>query len=394
MENKPCPEGKVRNPLTGRCVNCDGKLGKKIHENNRRVNFNEEIRDIPVHRNAPAPRNVHARRNANECPEGKIRNPKTGRCINANGKIAKLLLANNNDRVHENRNIENCPPGKIRNPKNGRCVNVNGKIGKEILRNMNRVAPSPNRPANPRFSEYGLNPDFRLVKKIGEGGFGKVYLFENSRERKKYVFKIGSKHHMNYQYNILKSLEDDHVVNYLHPKNYRNINSNRSGFMMDFLDKYVTLTDFIRELEKKNIKLSLDNYNQIYNTVNHDLMRMHQRNYVHTDIKPDNIMIKYKKNTNKSVTIQNIKIIDFGVVIHITDNNKRYKFKGFTFKFLDTRTLTPNIANVKLSDIWKRTFSPKQLKENDLYAFQKSMEKLKKHLSIPSRLLRYVRSGR
>ena len=388
MENRPCPEGKIRNPITGRCVNRHGKLGKKIYKNNIRVNFNEEVVQIPANRNAPV------NRNTKPCPPGKIRNPKTGRCVNANGKIAKLLLANNNDRGNENRNIEDCPPGKIRNPKNGRCVNVNGKVGKEILRNMNRVLPSPNRPANPRFSEYGLNPDFKLVKKIGEGGFGKVYLFENSREKKKYVFKVGKKSHMNYQYNILKSLEDDHVVNYLHPKNYRNINVIKSGFMMDFLDKYVTLTDFIKEIENKNIKLSLENYNQIYNTVNHDLMKMHQRNYVHTDIKPDNIMIKYKKNIKKSVKIQNTKMIDFGVVIHIDDNNKRYKFKGFTFKFLDTKTLAPNIANVKSVDIWKRSFTPQQLKENDLFAFQKSMDKLKKHLSLSSRIFRYINSAR
>ena len=390
MENRPCPEGKIRNPITGRCVNRHGKLGKKIYKNNIRVNFNEEVVQIPINRNAPVPANE----NRKPCPLGKIRNPKTGRCVNANGKIAKLLLANNNDRGNENRNVEDCPPGKIRNPKNGRCVNVNGKLGKEILRNTNRVQPSPNRPANPRFSEYGLNPDFKLVKKIGEGGFGKVYLFENSRENKKYVFKVGKKSHMNYQYNILKSLEDNHVINYLHPKNYRNINVIKSGFMMDFLDKYVTLTDFIKEIENKNIKLSLENYNQIYNAVNYDLMRMHQRNYVHTDIKPDNIMIKYKKNTKKSVTIQNTKMIDFGVVIHIDDNNKRYKFKGFTFKFLDTKTLAPNIANVKSVDIWKRSFTPQQLKENDLFAFQKTMDKLKKHLSMSSKILRYLNSRR
>jgi serine/threonine protein kinase len=385
---KPCPEGKIRNPITGRCVNCDGKIGKKICKNRITVNFNNQVIQIPSNRDIPANENVKS------CPDGKIRNPKTGRCVNANGKIAKLLFVNNNDIVHENRNVENCPPGKIRNPKNGRCVNVNGKVGKEILRDMNRVTPSPNRITNPRFSEYGLNPDFRMVKKIGEGGFGKVYLFENSRDKKKYVFKVGNKHHMNYQYNMLKSLEDNNIVNYLHPKNYRNINSTKSGFMMDFLNRYVTLSDFIKELEKKNIVLSIDNYNHIYNSVNHDLMKMHQHNYVHTDIKPDNIMIRYKKNTNKSVTIKNVKIIDFGVVIHVNDNNKRYKFKGFTFKFLDTKTLTPNVANVKSSDIWKRTFSPKQLKENDLFAFQKTMDKLKKHLSISSKILRYFHSGR
>ncbi len=53
MENRPCPEGKIRNPITGRCVNRDGKLGKKIYKNNIRVNFNEEDKQNPINRNLP-----------------------------------------------------------------------------------------------------------------------------------------------------------------------------------------------------------------------------------------------------------------------------------------------------------------------------------------------------
>ena len=66
----PCPPGKIRNPKTGRCI---------------------------IDKAAKA---------AEPCPPGKIRNPKTGRCI-----IDKAAKA-----------AEPCPPGKIRNPKTGRCI--------------------------------------------------------------------------------------------------------------------------------------------------------------------------------------------------------------------------------------------------------------------------------
>ena len=47
-----------------------------------------------------------------ECPPGKIRNPKTGRCI-------KDPALNQPRDLKENKE---CPPGKIRNPKTGRCI--------------------------------------------------------------------------------------------------------------------------------------------------------------------------------------------------------------------------------------------------------------------------------
>ena len=38
MENKnPCPEGKIRNPKNGRCVKIDVKIGKEILNKNKTV---------------------------------------------------------------------------------------------------------------------------------------------------------------------------------------------------------------------------------------------------------------------------------------------------------------------------------------------------------------------
>lgn len=73
-EKPPCPPGKIRNPKTGRCIK--DKTVTKV-----------------VTKKTPKP-----------CPPGKVRNPATGRCIND-----KTI-------------VKPCPPGKIRNPKTGRCI--------------------------------------------------------------------------------------------------------------------------------------------------------------------------------------------------------------------------------------------------------------------------------
>jgi hypothetical protein len=38
------------------------------------------------------PKRVEGVKKGKDCPEGEIRNPKTGRCVDANGKIGRQLL--------------------------------------------------------------------------------------------------------------------------------------------------------------------------------------------------------------------------------------------------------------------------------------------------------------
>ena len=82
-----------------------------------------------------------------ECPPGKIRNPKSGICVNENGKIGKEIkegkLKSKSKRKSKSKSLESksksksqekkCPKDKILNPETDRCVNKNGKIGKQIL---------------------------------------------------------------------------------------------------------------------------------------------------------------------------------------------------------------------------------------------------------------------
>jgi len=83
---KVCPEGKVLNPLTNRCI--------KIKTINK-------VRKNPLSKPEKPENNP-----SKPCPEGKVRNPKTGRCIN----------------IKPDKEPKPCPEGKVRNPKTGRCI--------------------------------------------------------------------------------------------------------------------------------------------------------------------------------------------------------------------------------------------------------------------------------
>jgi hypothetical protein len=59
---------------------------------------------------------IHYVKPKKECPEGKVRNPKTGRCV----------------KIKTEKKPSECPEGKVRNPKTGRCVKI--RLSKRPIR--------------------------------------------------------------------------------------------------------------------------------------------------------------------------------------------------------------------------------------------------------------------
>jgi len=81
------------------------------------------------------------------CPSGKIRNPVTGRCVSKEGKIGKSLLKgktsprkSSKSRKSKKVTVSNdCTPDKIKNPSTGRCVSRTGAIGKKLVVSSKKV---------------------------------------------------------------------------------------------------------------------------------------------------------------------------------------------------------------------------------------------------------------
>lgn len=73
-----------------------------------------------------------------ECPDGKVKNPKTGRCVKATGAVGKKVTGvEPKPRGRPRKNTvrtktPDCPPDKVRNPKTRRCVKRTGAVGKKL----------------------------------------------------------------------------------------------------------------------------------------------------------------------------------------------------------------------------------------------------------------------
>jgi hypothetical protein len=75
-ELKDCPEGKVRNPITKRCVNEKKAPKAKAAKATKETNA-DEVKEVIV----KVVKEPKAPKELKECPEGKVRNPITKRCI-------------------------------------------------------------------------------------------------------------------------------------------------------------------------------------------------------------------------------------------------------------------------------------------------------------------------
>ena len=79
-----------------------------------------------------------------DCPPGKIRNPKTGRCVKRTGAIGKKLASKavvTRAGAGAGTGTNDCPPGKIRNPKSGLCVLKTGRIGRKLVASKHPPVP-------------------------------------------------------------------------------------------------------------------------------------------------------------------------------------------------------------------------------------------------------------
>jgi hypothetical protein len=75
-----CPENKIVNPVTGRCVKKDGAIGKALLEKAKTVPKNDVVKK--------------------QCSDDEVLNPKTGRCVQKTGKIGKALLLQSENKAN------------------------------------------------------------------------------------------------------------------------------------------------------------------------------------------------------------------------------------------------------------------------------------------------------
>jgi hypothetical protein len=123
VKEKICPEGKVLNPITNRCVsiNTINKLEKKTISKVDKTCPEGKVLNPKTGRCIKKENLIKKQKpEIKECPEGKVLNPKTGRCIKKENLIKK-----------QKPEIKECPEGKVLNPKTGRCIKKENLIKKQ-----------------------------------------------------------------------------------------------------------------------------------------------------------------------------------------------------------------------------------------------------------------------
>lgn len=189
-------------------------------------------------------------------------------------------------------------------------------------------------------------------KKIGEGGFGNIYLYKNKKNGKLYAVKSltedkkNDERHLIMQNRNLEYLKKKKLCKpyFLCPYGIYKDGKNLK-LVLNFLDGYETFKKFRKK------PLSLEKKKKICSQMFLQLNILHRIGMIHSDIKSDNIMVHPK-------TLK-VRIIDFGVAI-ITDNkseDKKYEVYGLTKRYFHL-----NLHG---------KYTLKELKKNDLKAISK-----------------------
>jgi len=156
------------------------------------------------------------------------------------------------------------------------------------------------------FDSSNLLRPYEFIKKLGEGGFGKVYLVRQKMNNKYYTIKF-----LNHNSNNVKDInflfkEINILMRLKHPQiielySFCLTDENEFALIMEYIPGG-TLKEYI----KKNKKLNEEEAKIILKQILEIILYCHKMNIIHHDLKPDNIL--FTDDNHKQ-----IKIIDFGI---------------------------------------------------------------------------------
>lgn len=162
-------------------------------------------------------------------------------------------------------------------------------------------------------SEFIVGGKYRLVRKIGSGSFGDIYLSINVTNGEEVAVKLESQKcrhpQLLYESKLYKILQGGlgvpHIRWYGQEKNYNVLVLDLLGPSMEDLFNFCS-----RRFTMKTVLMLAD---QMISRVEY----LHNKNFIHRDIKPDNFLMGIGRHCNK------LFIIDFGLAKKYRDNRTR-----------------------------------------------------------------------
>ena len=157
---------------------------------------------------------------------------------------------------------------------------------------------------------------YKIIRKLGEGGFGEVFLIE--KDNKKYALKKSKEklsekeiEQYNNVINIISKIDNQYIIKY-----YYSFQENNSFYIVMEFAGDRNLKQFINDYKNNHQLIPEKVITDIIIQLCKGLIDIHKNNLIHRDLTPDNIFI----NENNK-----IKIGDFGITKILTDNNKYTK---------------------------------------------------------------------
>ncbi|HVC98204.1 MAG TPA: family 16 glycoside hydrolase [Pirellulales bacterium] len=165
--------------------------------------------------------------------------------------------------------------------------------------------PSPSSVSAP--PELTNHPDYELIKELGQGGMGTVYLAKNRMMDRMEVLKVISKALLD-RPGALERFQQEirSAAKLAHPNIVAAYSVLRPGDLLVFAMEYVRGQD-LSQVVKARGPLPVANAAFYIHQVANGLQHAHEKGMVHRDIKPNNLMlaIEGKKHV--------VKILDFGL---------------------------------------------------------------------------------
>ena len=170
--------------------------------------------------------------------------------------------------------------------------------------------------------------NFKIIRKLGEGGFAEVYLIEKNNKLyalKKTIKPLKEEETNKYNeiINILKKIDNKYITKYY----YTFSEKNSFNIVMEFCGEK-NLKQFIADYKNKDLLIKEDIISSIIAQICLGLKEIHKNKLIHRNLTPDNIFIDENNN---------IKIGDFGISKIIATNeyaNSRIgKYKYFAPEF-------------------------------------------------------------
>ena len=288
-----------------------------------------------------------------KCKPGKIINPKSGRCVNKDGRIGKLIVATTKTSVK-------CENNKIINPKSGRCVNKDGRIGKLLLSKKKSSNIIPFGPGIPLvFESLAENCEQNKIWKkktlIGTGTVGKAYVACNAKNCD-YVLKIQKANHEFFtEILAIQELKKYNIT----PKLFAAWTCKGKGYaVIEKLKPYEEC-----QMTSKQLWIQLDKY----------MKKLRDAGWLHMDLHIGNIMCS---NNNKLV------IIDFGHAVKRTSLGDLQTYPNHVMSRINWYNfpLTWEVLEAIQNYSFQSNFNPNKTNSSSYYSALKKYKKVHKKL--------------